>query len=178
VAELVGADVRVLSSISPQRGVHPAHLPHARAPTRPGKEAQPTNKLWGLPAENDISTRAWGHQANGSLDGSDRAGSSRGAQHSQIRHLLPRLKARSPEGSIVCARHACSGLAQHPEAPQVLNSQSRSQAAARTLVQPAAAAALRGSSRPRLTRAAAEQVDLASIFFFSSFRCSLKDPTP
>jgi hypothetical protein len=49
VAELVGADVRVLSSISPQRGVHPAHLPHARAPTRPGKEAQPTNKLWGLP---------------------------------------------------------------------------------------------------------------------------------
>ena len=95
MAELVGADVRVLSSISPQRGVHPAHLPHARAPTRPGKEAQPTNKLWGLPAENDISTRAWGHQANGSLDGSDRAGSSRGAKHSQIRHLLPRLKARS-----------------------------------------------------------------------------------
>lgn len=101
MAELVGTDVRVLSSISPQRGVHPAHLPHARAPTRPGKEAQPTNKLWGLPAENDISTRAWGHQANGSLDGSDRAGSSRGAHgvhRSQIRYLLPRLKARSPRG--------------------------------------------------------------------------------
>ena len=175
MAELVGADVRVLSSISPQRGVHPAHLPHARAPTRPGKEAQPTNKLWGLPAENDISTRAWGHQANGSLDGSDRAGRSRGAhgaQHSQIRHLLPRLKARSPEGSIVCARHACSGLAQHPEAPQVLNSQSRSQAAARTLVQPAAAAALRGSSRPRLTRAAAERSCKWTSHRFSIFLLS------